>query len=93
MILPARKRQNLEKEIAETDQSIINFARTMTAVNRLSEEQQAQISAGYVKQINARASYNESTIRAQTTINSLTAKQGDLWYPRGKKRMMHLKKP
>jgi len=68
----------LQKDIDNTSRKVKDMAYVMTGVNKLSEDQQKQISEGYVSLTNARASYSESTTRAQTTINSLLAGQGDL---------------
>ncbi len=69
---------NLQKDIDNTTSKVKNMAYVMERVDRLSEDQKKQLSEGYVNLTNARASYSESTIRAQTTINSLLAGQGDL---------------
>lgn len=68
----------LQKDIDNTTSKVKNMAYVMERVDRLSEDQKKQLSEGYVSLTNARASYSESTIRAQTTINSLLAGQGDL---------------
>jgi hypothetical protein len=67
----------IQTTIKETTNDTKIYSTVVEKVNRLSEEQQKQISDGYVKVSEKRAEAKESTMRASTLIHSLLAKQGD----------------